>query len=165
MNPPIPTSTEFPPLVLRVEQKDRYRFEVTVPGSTRASWTVDEGPPLGAGAGPDPPQALATAIGHCLSATLFNTLERAHVRATPIRTAVTVQFGRNERGRKRVAAIAVQIACSPLEETDRERFDRSVSIFEDFCTVTGAVRDGISIHAQVGPSAALGSETGAGGAP
>jgi organic hydroperoxide reductase OsmC/OhrA len=92
-------------------------------------------------------------VGHCLGSTLFNTLERAHVRATPIRTTVTITFGRNAAGRKRVVGLEARIQCAPLDEADRERFARCVAIFEDYCTVTGSVREGIRVGTQVRPPA------------
>jgi len=146
-------AAEFPPLQVEVDQVDRYRFEVSYPGTHLRPLTVDEAAPVGTGAGPDPAQALAAAVGHCLSSTLFNTLERARVRATPIRTTVTITFGRNERGRKRIVGLEAQIECAPLDESDRDRFDRSVAIFEDYCTVTGSVREGVPVRTQVRPRA------------
>ncbi len=146
-------SEEFPPIHVTVDQVERYRFEVSYPGTNLRALTVDEPPPVGGGAGPDPALALAGAVGHCLSSTLFNSLERSRVRATPIRTAVTLTFGRNERGRKRVSALEVRIECAPQDESDRERFDRCVAIFEDYCTVTGSVREGIRVRTEVRPPA------------
>lgn len=151
-------SEEFAVGRVTVDQVERYRFEVGYPGTTLRPLTVDEPIPLGTGTGPDPALALAGAVGHCLSSTLFNTLERSHVRATPIRTEVTVTFGRNERGRKRVASLDVHIDCAPVDESDRERFDRCVAIFEDYCTVTGSVREGVKVPTAVGAPAARPSE-------
>jgi uncharacterized OsmC-like protein len=150
-------ANEFPPVQVEVDQVDRYRFEVTYPGARLAPLTVDEPTPLGAGAGPDPARALAGAVGHCLSTTLFNTLERSHVRATPIRTTVTITFGRNAAGRKRVVNLEARIECAPMDAVDRERFERSVAIFEDYCTVIGSVREGIRVRAEVRPPAAGGA--------
>lgn len=149
--PSIEPSDEFPRVTVAVDQVARFQFEVSYPGTTLRPTTVDEAPPVGTGTGPGPAQALAGAVGHCLGSTLFNSLERAHVRSTPIRTRVTVSFGRNERGRLRVASLAVELECAPLDESDRERFDRCVAIFEDYCTVTGAVRSGIEVRTEVRP--------------
>lgn len=143
---------EFPRAHVQVEQVAGYRFQATFPGTALPACVVDESPPIGSGAGPDPVLTLATAIGHCLSATLHNTLERARVRASPIRTSVEVVLGRNAKGRKRVISMNVSIACAPLDEADRPRFERSVAVFEDYCTVTGSVREGVQVNATVRPA-------------
>jgi uncharacterized OsmC-like protein len=132
-------------------QIERYRFEVRFPNRPYGPSVLDEAPPLGTGAGPNPVESLATAIGHCMGSTLVNTLERAHVEVTPLRTFVDVEVGRNEKGRLRVRSIALSIQTAPLHPEDRERFDRSVALFEDFCTVSGAVREGIPIRSVVAP--------------
>jgi len=146
-------SAEGPPVRVEVRQVDRYRFEASYPDSSLRPFPVDEPTPLGTGAGPDPARALAGAVGHCLGSTLFNTLERSHVRATPIRTSVTVTFGRNGAGRLRIVGLDARIECAPLDESDRGRFDRCVAIFEDYCTVTGSVREGIPVRTEIGPLA------------
>ena len=157
---PVEPSEEFPTVQVAVDQVARYQFEVSYPGTPLRPTMVDEGPPLGTGTGPDPAQALAGAVGHCLSTTLFNSLERARVPTTPIRTRVTVTFGRNERGRKRVTLLAVEVTCAPIDEADRGRFDRCVEIFEDYCTVTGSVRQGIPVRTNVHPADRSASGTG-----
>lgn len=144
-------SSEFPPVLVEVDQVDRYRFEVTYPDTSLPPLTVDEPVPLGGGSGPDPGRALAGPVGHCLSTTLFNTLERSRVRVTPIRTTVTLTFGRNGAGRKRVVGLEARIECAPLDESDRDRFNRCVAIFEDYCTVTGSVRQGIPVRTEIRP--------------
>jgi uncharacterized OsmC-like protein len=148
-----PQFEEFPRAKAQVDQVDGYRFRVSYPGSSVPPFEADEGPPLSRGQGPDPVLLLAAAIGHCLSATLVNTLARARVPATPIRTSVEVVLGRNEKGRKRVRAMEIRIECAPLHEEDRPRFDRSVEVFEDYCTVTGAVREGVKVQTVVSPPA------------
>jgi uncharacterized OsmC-like protein len=140
--------------IVELEQVERYRFEATYPGGLFGPLIVDEAAPAGGGTGPGPTQSLATAVGHCMSSTLVNTLERAHVAVTPIHTVVEVEVGRNDRGRLRVRRMAISIQTAPVHPEDRERFDHCVSIFEDFCTVSGAVREGIPIKTQVGPGTA-----------
>ncbi len=147
-------SAEFESVEVRVDQEDRYRFRVSYPGTSLPSSVADEGPPLGTGAGPDPALVLASAVAHCLSSTLFNTMERSHIGITPIRTSVTVRFGRNAKGRKRVATLEAQIECAPLDEADRERFQRGAGLFEDYCTVTGSVREGVEVRTTVHPPTA-----------
>jgi uncharacterized OsmC-like protein len=132
-----------------LEQIERYEFRVQFPGSPYGPLLVDEAPPTGSAKGPYPIESLAMAVGHCMSSTLFNTLERAHIPASPLHTTVRVEVGRNEKGRLRVRRLGVEIQTAPQNESDRERFDHCVEIFADYCTVSGAVREGIPIESSV----------------
>jgi len=133
-------------------QVEKYRFSVTFADAPFPGPVVDESPPVGEDRGPNPVQALAMAVGHCMSSTLVNTLERAHVRATPLHTTVRATVGVNAQGRRRVRALAVEIVTQPVDEADRSRFDHCVEIFPDYCTVSGAVRDAIPIEHRVRPA-------------
>ncbi|HXQ94625.1 MAG TPA: OsmC family protein [Thermoplasmata archaeon] len=133
-------------------QVEKYRFSVTFADAPFPGPVVDEPPPVGEDRGPNPVQALAMAVGHCMSSTLVNTLERAHVRATPLHTTVRATVGVNAQGRRRVRALAVEIVTQPVDEADRSRFDHCVEIFPDYCTVSGAVRDAIPIEHRVRPA-------------
>jgi organic hydroperoxide reductase OsmC/OhrA len=133
-----------------LQQIERYQFTVTFADAPFPGLTVDEPPPAGGDRGPNPEQALAMAVGHCMSSTLLYSLDRAHVQVTPLRTTVRVTVGVNDKGRRRVRHLAVEIATQPVDEADRGRFDQCAGIFADFCTVSGAVREGISIDHHVG---------------
>ena len=132
-------------------QVEKFQFTVTFVDAPFPGLTVDESPPVGADQGPNPVQSLAMAVGHCMSSTLVSTLERAHVRVSPLHTTVRATVGVNDKGRRRVRRLAVEIATQPVDEADRNRFDHCVEIFPDFCTVSGAVREGIAIDHRVGP--------------
>lgn len=133
-------------------QVEKYQFTVAFPGAPFPGLTVDEPVPVGRDAGPDPVRSLAMAVGHCMSSTLVSTLERAHVAVSPLRTTVRATVGVNERGRRRVRELRVEIHTQPLDEADRARFDHCVEIFADYCTVSGAVREGVPIESRVTPS-------------
>jgi uncharacterized OsmC-like protein len=136
---------------VELEQVERYEFRVEFADAQFPKLTVDEALPLGHGAGPNPVQSLAMAIGHCMSSTFVNSLERARVPVGPIHTTVRATIGTNERGRLRVRELHVDIRTQPLHEDDRARFDHAVEIFADYCTVSGAVREGIRIDSRVAP--------------
>ena len=134
-----------------LEQVEKYQFTVVFADAPFPGLTVDEAPPAGGDKGPNPTQSLALAVGHCMSSTLVNTLSRAHVAVAPLHTTVRATVGPNDQGRRRVRHLDVQIVTHPLDEADRERFDHCVAIFADFCTVSGAVREGIPIEHRVQP--------------
>jgi uncharacterized OsmC-like protein len=132
-------------------QVEKYRFTIEFAQAPFPGLTLDEPPPAGGDAGPNPTQSLAMAVGHCMSSTLVNTLSRARIAVTPLTTTVTATIGPNAQGRRRVRELHVEIRTRPLNEADREQFDRCVEIFADYCTVSGAVREGVAIDHKVTP--------------
>lgn len=135
-----------PSAVAELRQQEEFRFEVRFENTSFAPLVVDEPPPNGGGAGPSPTQTLATAVGHCMSSTLYDCFRRAQVPVRHIVTKVRTFNGRNERGRMRVQRIEVELECEPLRAEDRPRVDRCLEVFADYCPVSGAVRDGIAIE-------------------
>jgi organic hydroperoxide reductase OsmC/OhrA len=139
-----------PAPIALLNQVERYRFEVRF---AEPSWTplvADLAPPTGSRAGPTPEEFLAAAMGQCLSSTLLFTLGKARVPVGPMRTRVWLTVGKNPNGRTRVQHIEVEIDVAPVQESDRDRFDRCVATFADYCTVSGAVREGIPTDVKVG---------------
>ncbi|MGH9046337.1 MAG: OsmC family protein, partial [Acidimicrobiales bacterium] len=55
-----------------LEQIEKYEFSLRYPDHPYGPMMVDEPPPAGADRGPSPTQALAAAVGHCMSSTLYN---------------------------------------------------------------------------------------------
>ncbi len=132
-----------------LHQDADFRYRVRFEGRTYGPWTVDEPPPLGGGAGPAPRDVLAVAVGHCMSTTLYDCLRRARIPVRAIETTVANEVGRNAAGRQRVVRLRVAIRADPVDEADRPRMDRCISVFEEYCTVSGAVRAGIPIDTSV----------------
>lgn len=133
-----------------------YQFSVRFNGlSTRYSHHIapdlvmDEPPPLGEGNGPNAARILAAAIGNCLSASLLYCLERAHIPVGDMKTTVTGELARNDRGRLRVGKLRVEIM--PEVGLESPRGERCLSLFEDFCAVTQSVREGIDVEVAVHP--------------
>lgn len=138
---------------LQLTLQDDYRFEVSFGADPVAEFTVDELPPLGGGRGPNPARLLATAIGHCLGASLLYCLRRARVAVKDLRTDVEGTMVRNERGRLRIGEIRVTLAPD-VDPSERERMGRCLELFEDFCIVTESVRHGIPVTVRVETAAA-----------
>ena len=132
-----------------VQLVDGYRFAATfpdVPGS--APMTLDEGPPLGTGAGPTPAGVLAAAIGGCLSASLALCLNKANLEPDAINANITARMERNEAGHLRIEGVDVDLTPC-FAGTDHGRFDRCKAMFEDFCIVTESVRHGIPVTVHI----------------
>ncbi len=133
---------------VRLTQQEKYRFAAEM---EEPQWTVvaDEPPPLGGGRGPNAARLIATAVGHCLSASLLFCLEKSRVRGVRLSTTVHAAVRRNERGRWRLAALDVHIDAAGLDPDRHSAFQRCREIFEDYCIVTASVRQGIPVGVTV----------------
>ena len=134
-------------ITVYLQQQSDYRFEILFDG-TMPVLISDEPAPLGTGTGPSPLQLLCAAVGNCLSDSLLFAFRKYKQSPEPIHCEVQAHVGRNEQGRVRVlmmnAKLKLGVAASGLEHTDRV-----LSQFEEFCTVTQSVGQGIKIHTSV----------------
>ncbi len=140
---------------VRLEQQDLYRFLALFDQEGVEPLTIDEPAPLGEGAGPNASRLLATAVGHCLSASALFCLSKARIPVHGVRTTVTGEYERNERGRLRIGGLKVHVQLD-VDDADRPRMSRCMSLFEDFCVVTASVRDGVEVDVEVGTGASPG---------
>ena len=130
-----------------LQQQRDYRFEIRF-GEALPLLQADEEAPLGEGAGPNPVQLLAAAVGNCLSASLLFALRKYKQAPDPIACEVRAEVGRNAEGRFRVlglhATLRLGVAAAQIEH-----LQRALDSFEAFCTVTGSVRAAIPVEVQV----------------
>ncbi|MEZ4455434.1 MAG: OsmC family protein [Gemmatimonadales bacterium] len=134
-----------------LHRQSGYRFDADTDDGHRLA--VDEPAPLGRGEGPNPARLLATAVGHCLSASLTFCLRRAQVELLDLTTTVSGEYSRNERGRLRIGRIRVKVAPR-VADADRDRLARCLELFEDYCVVTESVRHGIPVDIEIEDSPA-----------
>jgi organic hydroperoxide reductase OsmC/OhrA len=114
---------------------------------------IDEPPPLGAGAGPNPARLLASAVGGCLAASLTFCMRKARLDVRGVRTTVRGTLVRNERGRLRIGGLHVRL--EPVVPADQhDRVPRCLDLFEEFCVVTASVRLGVPTTVEVEPASA-----------
>lgn len=133
--------------------RDGYEFTADFVDLDVPDLLLDEPPPLGAGRGPSPTRLLAAAIGDCLGSSLLFCLRKARVEVRELRVRVEGTIERNERGRLRIASMRVFLEPS-VERDQIERMGRCLEVFEDFCTVTQSIRDGVDVQVEVAPVAA-----------
>lgn len=133
---------------VRLEQIRDYEFRVEFGKEALADLIVDESPPLGRDAGPNPSRLLATAVVNCLAASFLFCTRRARVETGAIEAEVKVQMVRNEDKRLRIGKVEVTIDPH-LPDGEIEKARRCREIFEDFCVVTQSVRDGLDVSVQV----------------
>lgn len=133
---------------ISIDQVQDYEFRVAFDKQQLAALTIDEPPPLGNDAGPNPSRLLAAAIGGCLSASLLFCARKSRVQLGNIHSEIKVRIMRGENRRLRIGKVEVSIEPE-LNEQDRGRMERCVGLFEDFCTVTQSIRDGIDVEIKV----------------
>ncbi len=133
---------------LKLQEAYRFSGDFGVPGAPLV--TLDEEAPLGSGAGPNPARVLALAIANCLSSSLLFCLRKARIEVAGMTTSVEGEMARNERGRLRVSRIDVTL-LPQVAADDEPRMRRCLEIFEDFCPVTAAVRQGLEVNVTVTP--------------
>lgn len=138
---------------IRVElsQRQDYRFDIVF-GDDMPVLTSDEPAPLGTGLGPSPMHMLCAAVGNCLSDSLLFAFRKFKQVPEPIHCVVTADVGRNDDNRLRVLHMNAQIRMGVLAAS-LDQLDHVLAQFEEFCTVTQSVRQGIPITVEVFDSA------------
>jgi organic hydroperoxide reductase OsmC/OhrA len=129
-------------------QEAGYRFRVRFDQEGMPDLITDEPPPLGEGKGPNPSRLLATAVANCLASSLLFCLGKARIPVDGLEAEVVTEFTRNEAGRLRIGGIKVRLLPSWTPEA-AEKAQRCLSIYEDFCVVTQAVRHGLPVEVRV----------------
>ncbi len=135
---------------ISMDHKKGYSFLVDFHQKGVEPLLMDEPPPLGEGHGPGASKVLAAAIGNCLGASALFCLNKAHIEVHNMRTTVQVTKARNEAGRLRIGRIHVKLVPEVAEE-DIPRMKRCLELFEEYCTVTASVRQGIDVAVEVAP--------------
>jgi uncharacterized OsmC-like protein len=108
---------------------------------------LDEPRPLGEGGAPCATDVLSAAVANCLSASLAFCLRRARIEVKGIEARVTTRVARNDKGRYRIEGIDVELSHEVVDPEGRRA--RCLEIFEDFCTVTASIRQGIPVTVSV----------------
>lgn len=130
-----------------ITRQSGYQFLVDF-GPAIPTLLADEPDPLGQGAGPAPDHMLLAAVANCLSASLLFALQKFKQDSGALVATATPELGRNENKRLRIQRIHVQLELGKTA-AEIEHLDRVLSQFEDFCTVSMSVRQGIAIDIQV----------------
>jgi organic hydroperoxide reductase OsmC/OhrA len=133
---------------ITLRRLENFQFDAEFDGDKMANLLFDEPSPLGEDEGPNAARVLGAAVGNCLSASLLFCLKKARVTVDDLRTEVHGVVGRNENNRLRVTRLDVKIDAT-IPPEDQSRVDRCLKVFEDFCVVSGAVRQGVEINVEV----------------
>ena len=133
---------------LHLERVEDFEFKVRFDWPDVPDLLLDEPAPLGAQAGPNAARLIAAGVANCLSASLLFCLQKNRNTPDGVSATVTGSIGRNDKGRLRLVGIDVDLTLSGIPE-DRSRLERCFSLLEDYCVVTQAMRDGISVGVRV----------------
>lgn len=130
-----------------ITRQSGYQFLVDF-GPSLPQWLADEPAPLGQGTGPAPDHMLLAAVANCLSASLLFALQKFKQDPGALIATATPEMGRNENKRLRIQRVHVQLELGKTA-AELEHLDRVLSQFEEFCTVSMSVRQGIAIDIEV----------------
>ena len=132
---------------VQLKQKQDYQFDIHF-GNQVPVLMADEPAPVGAGQGPSPVQLLAAAVGNCLSDSLLFALRKFKQSPEPLACDVQAEVGRNAEGRQRVLAIKAVLTLG-VPAASLQDLDRVLGTFQEYCTVTQSVGQGIAISVEV----------------
>lgn len=133
---------------IALKQLADYRFEADFGAPGMPLLVTDEPAPLGGNTGPSPDHLLGAAVANCLASSLLFALRKFKNAPGPIRAEISAATERNAQGRLRIPRAKVVIHLAE-PAASLERFDRVLAQFEQFCTVTQSVRDGIEVEVEV----------------
>jgi uncharacterized OsmC-like protein len=95
--------------------------------------------------GPNPSRMLGMAVLGCLSASFIFCLKKRDFSLENLKAEAEVTVARNKKGFWRVNKIDVNINIEIDDPEARKRADQCKKMFEQYCLVTQAVREGINV--------------------
>ena len=96
--------------------------------------------------GPNPSRLLGLALLGCLSASFIFCLKKKNLTLNDLNAEAELTIGRNEKGFWRVKKVDVDINIGISDPATRKRADQCRRMFEQYCVVTQAVREGIDVE-------------------
>lgn len=132
----------------KLKLRKGFEFKVVFDVANVPELVVDEIKPIGESTGPNPTRLLSAAVGHCVSSSLLFCLRKARVNVKDMETEVKANVVRNKEGYLRVRGLDVQIHLD-VNDDDKSRVDRCLDIFENYCTVTQSLRQGLDVKVTI----------------
>lgn len=99
--------------------------------------------------GPNPSRMLGLALLGCLSASFIFCLKKKNLTLDDLKAVAELTIARNEKGFWRVMKVDVDINIKVSDPDTRKRADQCRNMFEQYCVVTQAVREGIDVEVSV----------------
>ena len=95
--------------------------------------------------GPNPSRLLGLALLGCLSASFIFCLKKKELTVDDLKAEAELTIARNDKGFWRVKKIDVELDIKITDPATRKRADQCKKMFEQYCVVTQAVREGIEV--------------------
>jgi uncharacterized OsmC-like protein len=134
---------------ITLEKVGAYRFKITFPDAEKTTLMMDEPPPLGELNGPNAARVLAASVLNCLSASLVFCLSKSKITVNNMKAEAEPIVERNKEGYWRVTRVNVSLHPELEGNPDQTRVKRCLDVFENYCVVTGAVRNGLTVDVSV----------------
>ncbi len=99
--------------------------------------------------GPNPTRMLGLALLGCLSASFIFCLKKRNLTLDDLKAEAELTIARNKKGFWRVKKIDVDLDIIISDPDARKRADQCRKMFEEYCVVTQAVREGIDVEVNV----------------
>ena len=99
--------------------------------------------------GPNPSRLLGLALLGCLSASFIFCLKKKELTVDDLKAEAELTISRNEKGFWRVKKVDVNLNITINDPETRKRADRCKKMFEQYCIVTQAVREGIDVEVNI----------------
>ena len=112
-----------------------------------APYVSDEPDPIGDASGPSTPALLASAVGHCLSASLYEMFRHAGIKVLSYETEATAVVALNDEGFTRIKRI--DVCLKPVLAQESRNIQRCIDVFERYCTVCQSVRPAFPVDVKV----------------
>ena len=96
--------------------------------------------------GPNPSRMLGLALLGCLSASFIFCLKKKNLTLDDLKAEAELTIARNEKGFWRVMKVDVDINIKISDPVTHKRADQCKKMFEQYCIVTQAVREGIDVE-------------------
>lgn len=112
-----------------------------------APYLSDEPDPIGDCSGPPTPALLASAIGHCLSASLYEMFRHAGIGVLSYRTEAVAVVAPNAERLPRIKRVEVRL--QPELDRESRNIQRCIDTFERHCTVCQSVRAAFPVDVTV----------------
>ncbi len=96
--------------------------------------------------GPNPSRMLGLAVMGCLSASFIFCLKKRKFNVDDLKAEAEITIAKNQKGFWRVKKIDVNIKPIIDDPDVKKRADQCKKMFEQYCIVTQAVREGINVE-------------------